>query len=105
LPQSRADAALMAAAVILLPPISYVAIHWAVLEHWVHLWAVVLLASAPTAVLCVLPGGLWWLPGPPAVARGAQRLLLCLSALGVLAGDPGARMGPWEHLRQLRGRA
>jgi hypothetical protein len=76
----------MAFAVAVLPPLSYAAIHWAVLDHWMHFWALCLLSSAPALVLAGLPGGLWWLPGPPAVARGAQRLLLVLSALGVLAG-------------------
>ncbi|KAI8462777.1 MAG: hypothetical protein J3K34DRAFT_168086 [Monoraphidium minutum] len=87
--QSRVDAALMALTVSVLPGLSYIAIHWAVLGHWVHLWALLLLVSGPAAVLAVLPGGLWWLPGPPAVVKGAQRLLLFASALGVLAGFEG----------------
>lgn len=77
----------MALAVVTLPAASYIAIHWAVLDRWMHLWAVLLLGSAPLALLALLPGGLWWLPGPPAVVKGLQRLLLAVSALGVLAGE------------------
>ncbi|KAI8462462.1 MAG: hypothetical protein J3K34DRAFT_462917 [Monoraphidium minutum] len=62
----------MALTVSVLPGLSYIAIHWAVLGHWVHLWALLLLVSGPAAVLAVLPGGLWWLPGPPAVVKGAH---------------------------------
>lgn len=49
-----------------------------------------LLGGAP---LAVLPGGLWWLPGPPAVVKVLQRLLLVVSALVVLAGEGG--WGGW----------
>jgi hypothetical protein len=80
----------MAATVVALPALCYFTIHWAVLDHWLHLWALVLLASAPLAWVAALPNGMWWLPGSPAVAKGTQRFLLLVSALGVLAGAGAA---------------
>lgn len=85
-PQSRADAALMALTTCVLPGAAYAAVHWAVLDQWLHLWGLLLVGSAPLALVAALPNGMWWMPGPPAVAKGAARLLLVLAAAGTLAG-------------------
>lgn len=88
--QAPGDAALLAAAAVALPAASYVAIHWAaLLDAWLHLWALLLLTCGPVAVIAALPDGLWWLPGPPRARRGAQRFLLIVAALGLLAGFEG----------------
>jgi hypothetical protein len=76
----------MALTIVVLPPLSYLAIHWAVLNHWLHFWSLLLLFCGPLALLCVLPGGLWWLPGSLRVVTALKRVLLLVSALGVLAG-------------------
>lgn len=65
--QTRADGALMAALVALLPVTTYAAMHWVVLRFPVHLFSVLLLAGGMPLCLALIPGGMWWLaPAVPA---------------------------------------
>jgi hypothetical protein len=75
--QSRADAALMAFITVFMPPALYMAIHYVVFfRHVIHLYSVLLLGCVPALVVAIIPQGLWWLPGPPALVRFLRNTLL-----------------------------
>ncbi|GFR52565.1 hypothetical protein Agub_g15155, partial [Astrephomene gubernaculifera] len=76
--QTRADGALMAALVAVLPAATYAAVHSVVLFFPLHLYAMLLLLGGMPLALALMPGGMWWLaPAVPppvnATASGGQR--------------------------------
>lgn len=85
--QGNLDAFLLALLVVFLPASTYIAIHAAVLAHWIHLWSVMLLVSVPLVYLAAIPDGLWWLPGPRTLVKGLQRFILMAAAMTLLAGE------------------
>lgn len=81
--QSRVDAFLLSALTMALPPLVYIAVHWTVLmKHSVHVYSVLLLGSAPAVAICLIPRGLWWLPGSPRLA-GVLRAVFLAAAVAV----------------------
>jgi hypothetical protein len=80
----------MALLAVAAPALMYLAIHVAVLGHWLHLWSVMLLVSVPLLFIATLPQGLWWLPGGVIVQTGLRRLLIMMGGLGVVAGELGS---------------
>jgi len=84
--QSKMDAFLLAVMVLVSPAACYLGIHASVLHHWMHLWSLLILGSAPLLYICAIPRGLWWVPMPPRLITGLSRLLMVLAAFGLLAG-------------------
>ena len=87
--QSKLDSVVMALLAISAPALMYLAIHAAVLGHWLHLWSLMLLVSVPLLFVATLPQGLWWLPGGLIVQTGLRRVLIMLGGLGLIAGGEG----------------
>ena len=88
--QSRTDAFLLAVLTTSLPPLLYIAVHWTVLfRHSVHMYSVLLLGAAPAVIICLIPRGLWWLPGSPRVAGLLRSAMLAASLAAAIAGFEG----------------
>jgi hypothetical protein len=106
--QDPADGFAAFVLVTTLPAATYLATHWAVATHWVHLWSLLLLGSGPLVFVSALRDGLWWLGEGRAVA--ALRRLLLLASLAVFLAALEERVvfhsfnqyirltAPWNYL-------
>lgn len=95
--QSKVDSFLLALFVLVAPAACYLAIHAAVINHWMHVWSLLILGSAPLLYICAIPQGLWWVPMPPRLITGLSRLLMVLAAFALLAGGWSLRGGGCWH--------
>lgn len=88
--QSRVDGFILALITVALPPLMYAALHWTLLlQHLVHIYSLLLLGSVPLLFVALIPNGLWWLPGSPAVANFLRSVLLTVSGLSAMIGFEG----------------
>jgi hypothetical protein len=88
--QSRFDAFLLALLTISVPSLAYMAIHWTVMfRHAVHIYSILLLASSAAVFICLIPRGLWWLPGPPRLVLLLRLFLLASALLAFMVGFEG----------------
>jgi hypothetical protein len=78
--QSKADGFWSTILLVTLPTTLYAAINYtALLRQMIHIWSLLLLLSLPILFLCLIPNGLWWLPGPPGVVKTMRSVWLACS--------------------------
>lgn len=87
--QTRFDGFCMATLMTVLPGALYAAVHLPMMTHSVHLYSLALLVSLPAIIICVIPKGLWWLPGTPSVSRAIRNTILTVALLVFLVGFEG----------------